>query len=104
MADALTMMEHIGRLEGTKVVYVGDGNNQWNHISAVWVEMASSVIDAELDSSKWRASIFQALQCFLGMTSSKIFIGDLVQAISIFALARAMRCDYIGTVIRNQCV
>ncbi|KAK7291200.1 hypothetical protein RIF29_06154 [Crotalaria pallida] len=27
MADALTMIEHIGRLEGTKVVYVGDGNN-----------------------------------------------------------------------------
>ncbi|XVE94681.1 hypothetical protein REPUB_Repub02eG0029900 [Reevesia pubescens] len=27
MADALTIIEHIGQLEGTKVVYVGDGNN-----------------------------------------------------------------------------
>uniref|UniRef100_A0A803LM84 ornithine carbamoyltransferase n=1 Tax=Chenopodium quinoa TaxID=63459 RepID=A0A803LM84_CHEQI len=27
MADALTMIEHIGSIEGTKVVYVGDGNN-----------------------------------------------------------------------------
>ncbi|CAN4093883.1 unnamed protein product [Withania somnifera] len=27
MADALTIIEHVGQLEGTKVVYVGDGNN-----------------------------------------------------------------------------
>ncbi|KAL2944010.1 Ornithine carbamoyltransferase chloroplastic, partial [Bienertia sinuspersici] len=27
MVDALTMIEHIGNIEGTKVVYVGDGNN-----------------------------------------------------------------------------
>ncbi|AQK63628.1 Ornithine carbamoyltransferase chloroplastic [Zea mays] len=27
MADALTMLEQIGRIENTKVVYVGDGNN-----------------------------------------------------------------------------
>ncbi|KAJ8555566.1 hypothetical protein K7X08_013062 [Anisodus acutangulus] len=27
MADALTIIEHIGQLEGTKVVYIGDGNN-----------------------------------------------------------------------------
>ncbi|CAM8977632.1 unnamed protein product [Rhodiola kirilowii] len=38
MADALTMIEHIGRLEGTKVVYVGDGNNivhSWLLLAAV---------------------------------------------------------------------
>jgi ornithine carbamoyltransferase len=27
MADALTIVEHLGGLEGVKVVYVGDGNN-----------------------------------------------------------------------------
>ncbi|KAL2934862.1 Ornithine carbamoyltransferase chloroplastic [Bienertia sinuspersici] len=27
MADSLTMIEHIGSIEGTKVVYVRDGNN-----------------------------------------------------------------------------
>ncbi|XP_058780745.1 ornithine carbamoyltransferase, chloroplastic [Vicia villosa] len=38
MADALTMIEHIGRFEGTKVVYVGDGNNivhSWLLLAAV---------------------------------------------------------------------
>ncbi|XP_065847207.1 ornithine carbamoyltransferase, chloroplastic [Euphorbia lathyris] len=38
MADALTMIEHIGQLEGTKVVYVGDGNNivhSWLLLAAV---------------------------------------------------------------------
>ncbi|XP_078431279.1 ornithine carbamoyltransferase [Wolffia australiana] len=38
MADALTIIEHIGRLEGTKIVYVGDGNNivhSWLLLAAV---------------------------------------------------------------------
>ncbi|XP_061350754.1 ornithine carbamoyltransferase, chloroplastic [Gastrolobium bilobum] len=39
MADALTMIEHIGRVEGTKVVYVGDGNN----IVHSWLLMASVI-------------------------------------------------------------
>ncbi|KAI4316838.1 hypothetical protein L6164_024777 [Bauhinia variegata] len=39
MADALTIIEHIGRLEGTKVVYVGDGNN----IVHSWLLLASVI-------------------------------------------------------------
>lgn len=39
MADALTIIEHIGHLEGTKVVYVGDGNN----IVHSWLLLASIV-------------------------------------------------------------
>ncbi|KAF0934886.1 hypothetical protein E2562_028885 [Oryza meyeriana var. granulata] len=38
MADALTMLEHIDRIENTKVVYVGDGNNivhSWLRLAAV---------------------------------------------------------------------
>lgn len=38
MADALTMIEHIGSIEGTKVVYVGDGNNivhSWLLLAAI---------------------------------------------------------------------
>jgi ornithine carbamoyltransferase len=31
MADALTIIEHFGGLEGVKVVYVGDGNNIVTH-------------------------------------------------------------------------
>ncbi|KAH7846914.1 hypothetical protein Vadar_019592 [Vaccinium darrowii] len=39
MADALTIIEHVGQLEGTKVVYVGDGNN----IVHSWLLMAAVV-------------------------------------------------------------
>ncbi|XP_020676891.1 ornithine carbamoyltransferase, chloroplastic isoform X2 [Dendrobium catenatum] len=39
MADALTIIEHIGQLEGAKIVYVGDGNN----IVHSWLLLASVV-------------------------------------------------------------
>ncbi|GAB4852000.1 hypothetical protein Ancab_016194 [Ancistrocladus abbreviatus] len=39
MADVLTIMEHVGQLEGRKVVYVGDGNN----IVHSWLLMASVI-------------------------------------------------------------
>ncbi|XAR64136.1 Ornithine carbamoyltransferase [Bertholletia excelsa] len=39
MADALTIIESIGQFEGTKVVYIGDGNN----IVHSWLLMASIV-------------------------------------------------------------
>lgn len=39
MADALTIIEHIGHIEGTKVVYVGDGNN----IVHSWLLLASVI-------------------------------------------------------------
>ncbi|KAI3978839.1 hypothetical protein MKX01_016014 [Papaver californicum] len=39
MADALTIIEHVGQIEGTKVVYVGDGNN----IVHSWLLLASVV-------------------------------------------------------------
>jgi ornithine carbamoyltransferase len=39
MADALTMIEELGRIEGTKVVYVGDGNN----IVHSWIRLAAKI-------------------------------------------------------------
>ncbi|MQL92498.1 hypothetical protein Taro_025125 [Colocasia esculenta] len=39
MADALTIIEHIGKLEGLKIVYVGDGNN----IVHSWLLLASII-------------------------------------------------------------
>nr|AFK45706.1 unknown [Lotus japonicus] len=37
MADAITLIEHLGRVEGNKVAYVGDGNN----VVHSWLELAS---------------------------------------------------------------
>lgn len=39
MADALTLHEHFGRVEGLKVVYLGDGNNMTNS----WLNLASRI-------------------------------------------------------------
>ncbi|PKA56720.1 Ornithine carbamoyltransferase, chloroplastic [Apostasia shenzhenica] len=39
MADALTLIEHVGHLEGTKIAYVGDGNN----IVHSWLQLATLV-------------------------------------------------------------
>nr|XP_016501158.1 PREDICTED: ornithine carbamoyltransferase, chloroplastic-like [Nicotiana tabacum] len=39
MADALTIIEHVGQLEGIKVVYIGDGNN----IVHSWLLLASVI-------------------------------------------------------------
>ena len=37
MADALTMLETVGKIDGSKVVYVGDGNN----IAHSWIRLAA---------------------------------------------------------------
>jgi ornithine carbamoyltransferase len=35
MADALTIREHVGRLEGVRLVYIGDGNNVTHSLAEV---------------------------------------------------------------------
>ena len=39
MADAFTILEHKGKLEGLKIVYIGDGNN----VAHSWINFASRV-------------------------------------------------------------
>jgi ornithine carbamoyltransferase len=43
LADVLTMKEHLGRVAGTKVAWVGDGNN----VAHSWIE-AATLLDFEL--------------------------------------------------------
>jgi ornithine carbamoyltransferase len=43
LADVLTIQEHLGRIEGCRVVYVGDGNN----VAHSWIN-AAAVLDFEL--------------------------------------------------------
>jgi ornithine carbamoyltransferase len=43
LADVLTMKEHLSRVEGTKVAWVGDGNN----VAHSWIE-AATLLDFEL--------------------------------------------------------
>ena len=39
MADAYTILEHVGKLENIKITYVGDGNN----IANSWINLASKI-------------------------------------------------------------
>jgi ornithine carbamoyltransferase len=44
MADALTMREHCGRLEGIKMVYSGDGNNVAHSLAEVGAKTGMNVV------------------------------------------------------------
>ena len=44
MADALTIREHCGRLEGAKVVYIGDGNNVAHSLAEVGAKTGMHVV------------------------------------------------------------
>ncbi|KAJ6736291.1 ORNITHINE CARBAMOYLTRANSFERASE CHLOROPLASTIC-LIKE [Salix viminalis] len=71
MADALTIIEHVGRLEGTKVVYVGDGNNivhSWLLLAAEAVRGADVVYSdvwasmGQKEEAAHRRQVFQGFQ------------------------------------------
>ena len=44
MADALTIREHCGRLEGVRVVYIGDGNNVTHSLAEVGAKTGMHVV------------------------------------------------------------
>ena len=44
MADALTIREHCGRLEGVKLVYIGDGNNVTHSLAEVGAKTGMHVV------------------------------------------------------------
>ena len=44
MADALTVREHCGRLEGVKLVYIGDGNNVTHSLAEVGAKTGMHVV------------------------------------------------------------
>ena len=54
MADVLTIKEHLGRLEGVKVAYIGDGNNVARSLAFVCAKLGMKLVvaspkDYELD-------------------------------------------------------
>ncbi len=44
MADALTIREHVGRLAGVKLVYIGDGNNVTHSLAEVGAKTGMHVV------------------------------------------------------------
>jgi ornithine carbamoyltransferase len=61
MADALTIQEHVGRLEGAKIAYVGDGNNVARSLAFAGAKLGMKMVVAapagyELDAEAIRTA------------------------------------------------
>jgi ornithine carbamoyltransferase len=46
LADAMTILERVGRLEGVRVAYVGDGNNVLHSLAAVCNRLGMTIVAA----------------------------------------------------------
>jgi ornithine carbamoyltransferase len=49
LADAMTIRERLGRLEGVRVAYVGDGNNVLHSLAAICNRLGMSIVAATPD-------------------------------------------------------
>jgi ornithine carbamoyltransferase len=49
LADAMTIRERLGRLEGVRVAYIGDGNNVLHSLAAVCNRLGMSIVAATPD-------------------------------------------------------
>ncbi len=57
MADAMTIREHVGKLQGTKLVYIGDGNNVAHSLAEVGAKTGMQVVICTPDDYKPDAEI-----------------------------------------------
>jgi ornithine carbamoyltransferase len=59
MADALTIREHVGRLEGVKLVYSGDGNNVAHSLAEVGAKTGMHVVVCTPEGYRANAAIIE---------------------------------------------
>jgi ornithine carbamoyltransferase len=62
MADALTIREHCGRLEGIKLVYIGDGNNVTHSLAEVGAKTGMHVVACTPEDYRPDAAIIARAQ------------------------------------------
>ncbi len=62
MADALTIREHCGRLEGVKLVYIGDGNNVTHSLAEVGAKTGMHVVACTPDGYRPNRDIIARAQ------------------------------------------
>ncbi len=81
MADALTIREHCGTLEGVKLVYSGDGNNVAHSLAEVGAKTGMHVVICTPDDYRPDAAIIARAQADATATGATIELtGDLQAA------------------------
>jgi ornithine carbamoyltransferase len=82
MADALTIREHVGRLEGVKLVYSGDGNNVAHSLAEVGAKTGMHVVVCTPDGYGPNAEIIARAQADAVATGATIELtSDLKSAV-----------------------
>ncbi|OPZ46765.1 MAG: Ornithine carbamoyltransferase [Actinobacteria bacterium ADurb.BinA094] len=80
MADALTIREHVGRLEGVKLVYIGDGNNVTHSLAEVGAKTGMHVVCCTPQDYRPDAAIIARAQKDAEKTGATIELTDDVRA------------------------
>jgi ornithine carbamoyltransferase len=80
MADALTIREHCGRLEGVKVVYIGDGNNVTHSLAEVGAKTGMHVVASTPRDYRPDAEIIARAQVDAAATGARIELTTDLQA------------------------
>jgi ornithine carbamoyltransferase len=72
MADALTIREHVGRLEGVKLVYSGDGNNVAHSLAEVGAKTGMHVVICTPEGYRADAAIVERARADAAATGATI--------------------------------
>jgi len=72
MADALTIREHVGRLEGVKLVYSGDGNNVAHSLAEVGAKTGMHVVVCTPEGYRANAAIIERARADAAATGATI--------------------------------
>lgn len=82
MADAMTIREHVGRLEGVKLVYSGDGNNVAHSLAEVGAKTGMHVVICTPEDYRPSADIVARAQADAAETGATIELtSDLKSAV-----------------------
>ena len=80
MADALTIREHCGTLQGVKLVYSGDGNNVAHSLAEVGAKTGMHVVICTPDDYRPDAAIIARAQADAAATGASIELTSDLQA------------------------
>lgn len=72
MADALTIREHVGRLEGVKLVYSGDGNNVAHSLAEVGAKTGMRVVICTPEGYQPDAGVIARAQADAAATGASV--------------------------------